>query len=159
MTPKPKTEARQWNADAGERCASTAFAFIDGRSAGVIRCGRWAEHDGSHVIQVDFSWQDADAPDWPEAHDPDESFDVEVDLEPHGLHDLDDVLDDLGIILGDEACGAAWPSDPTRPCTLPRGHLGAHDLAAVSAEPSRPPRVSRLDALLDEAAAAINRGT
>lgn len=74
LAPNEATPARP-----DRRCPSTALLTIEGRSAGVIRCGRVAEHRGSHRLDFDVAWQDDLAPDWPEAHDPDEDFDVEVD--------------------------------------------------------------------------------
>lgn len=46
----------------------------------VVRCEHHEGHAGAHFVAL--AWLDDDAIDWPEAHDPDESFDVEVDLEP-----------------------------------------------------------------------------
>lgn len=86
------------------RCPSTAYLRVAGVDVATLRCTDNAGHGGQHFTS--FGWDDDDAfdgIDWPEAHDPDEGFDVEVDAEPPAAEpdDLDDVLARLDAILDD----------------------------------------------------------
>lgn len=64
------------------QCPSTSYLRVGGADVATLRCDEDEGHGGPH--EVAFYWVDGDlALDWPEAHDPDEGFDVEVDALEH----------------------------------------------------------------------------
>lgn len=69
------------------QCPQTAYFHAQGIIVGTLRCDEEEGHLDDH--RVTLRWGDGDdAAAWPEAFDPAEDFDVEVDALPH-----DEVID------------------------------------------------------------------
>lgn len=139
MTPDEKYQ------DAPRVCPSTAYVTPGGeppRSSvtPVVRCTLLEGHGGPHGIWL--GWDD-DGIDWPEAHDPDEDFDVEVDVLPHdeavdAVIDSETVGDDLVIEHSHEAIDETvrervdlqrrYGDGPTAACGVEHPDLVGHGL-------------------------------
>lgn len=65
-------------------CASVGNLVVGGVVVGLVKCGLEAGHEiypaTPHVTRLE--WDDSDVVDWPESLDPDEAFDVPVELRP-----------------------------------------------------------------------------
>lgn len=71
------------------RCPQTAYLYAQGIVVGVLRCELEEGHEATLAHAARLTWEDDDAAAaWPEAFDPAEDFDVEVDALPH-----DEVID------------------------------------------------------------------
>lgn len=105
MTPEEKY-AEPYDEGHGPQCQSTAYLRLKGEDVATLRCLGWDGHPDEHFVTLE--WIDDETIDWPEAHDPDEGFDVEVDALPHdeaidAVIESESVGDDLVVEHSHEA--------------------------------------------------------
>lgn len=91
-----------------EQCPAVGALVVGGRQVGWLRCSLELGHEQPRQFGIPhrqvFEWTDDEAIDWPEAYDPDETFDVDIPFEPT----LEDTQPASAEVEPDEV---EWPVD------------------------------------------------